>query len=253
MRIAVAGGTGTVGTHIVAAVRSAGHDPIVLARSNGVDLLTGQGVDAALRGVDAVIDAVNISTLSADDATAFFRTASGTLLDAADRAGVATTVLLSIVGIDRIPHGYYAGKLAQEAVYEASAAPVTILRATQFHEFAAQLFERAKIGPLRVAPRARVQPIAAAEVGTHLVSLASAPAQGRAADLAGPREERLDEMVRAYARATGHRGWMPAVSLPGPQMKGMRAGLALPGPGAVLGRETFAEWVSALPSPAPRA
>ena len=244
MRIAVAGGTGTVGSPTVDAVRAAGHEPVVLARSVGVDLVTGKGLDAALEGVDAVIDTANIATLSAHAATEFFTTATGNLLTAAQRAGVGHLVLLSIVGVDRIPYDYYAGKVAQERVVEQSAVPWTIMRATQFHEFAGQLYDRAKLGPLHIAPRARVQPVAAAEVGRQLASLAVTEPQGRARDFAGPREERLDEMVRAYARSVGNRGWVPSVSLPGPQMKGMRAGDALPGPGAELASETFSSWLA---------
>lgn len=244
MKIAVAGGTGTVGRPTVDAVRAAGHEAVVLSRAEGVDLVAGTGIDAALAGVDAVIDTANVSTLSAGDATAFFTTATGNLIAAARRAGVGHVVLLSIVGIDRIPYDYYAGKVAQERVVEASAVPWTIVRATQFHEFAAQLYQRAKLGPLHIAPRAPVQPIAAAEVGAHLATVAADPAQGRARDIGGPREERLDEMVRAYARHQGRRGWIPSVSLPGAQMKGMRAGDALPGPDAVLGTETFAAWLA---------
>lgn len=246
LTIAVAGGTGVVGRPTVEAVRAAGHRAVVLSRSAGVDLVTGAGLDAALDGVDAVIDTANVSTLSAEAATRFFRTASGNLAGAAARAGVKHVVLLSIVGVDRMPYDYYAGKVAQEAVVEASVVPWTILRSTQFHEFAGQLFARAKLGPLHVAPRARVQPIAAREVGAHLARLVAQPAQGRATNLAGPREEALDDMVKAYARRIGHRGWVPAVSLPGAQMKGMRMGLALPGADAVLGAETFDEWLDRI-------
>jgi len=246
MRVAVAGGTGVVGSHVVEALRADGHDPVVLSRSTGVDLTTGAGLDAALDGADAVIDTANVSTLSADAATRFFQTATGNLVAGAARAGVPHLVLLSIVGIDRMPHNYYAGKLAQERVVEAGTVPWTILRATQFHEFAAQLFDRAKLGPLHVAPRARVQPVAAREVGARLAALAAGSPQGRTADLGGPREEQLDEMVKAYARRTGHRSWIPSASLPGAQMKGMRAGFALPGPGATLGTQTFAQWLAEL-------
>lgn len=246
LTIAVAGGTGVVGRHVVDAVRQAGHKAVVLSRGTGVDLTTGAGLDAALASVDAVIDTANITTLSATAATRFFTAATGNLVTAAERAGVAHVVLPSIVGIDRMPHDYYAGKVAQERLVEASPVPWTILRATQFHEFAGQLFERARLGPLHVAPRARVQPIAAREVGERLAALAAGPAQGRVADLAGPREERLDDMVKAYARRTGHGGWIPSVSLPGAQMKGMRAGYALPAPGAILGTQTFAEWLDEL-------
>ncbi|MFE5408383.1 SDR family oxidoreductase [Microbacterium sp. NPDC056569] len=246
MRIAVAGGTGVVGSHVVEALRGQGHDAVVLSRRTGVDLVTGAGLDAALDGVDTVIDTANITTVSADAATRFFEAATGHLVAASARAGVSHVVLLSIVGIDRIPHDYLAGKLAQERVVQTGTVPWTILRATQFHEFAGQVFARAKVGPLHVAPRGRVQPVAAREVGTHLAALAARGAQGRAADLAGPREERLDDMIKAYARRTGHGGWIPSVSLPGGQMKGMRAGLGLPGPGAVLGTQTFAEWLDEL-------
>ena len=246
MRIAVAGGTGVVGSHVVDALRAEGNDAVVLSRRTGVDLTAGAGLDAALDGVDAVIDTANVTTVSAGVATRFFEAATGNLVAAAARARVAHVVLLSIVGIDRIPHDYLAGKLAQERVVETGTVPWTILRATQFHEFAGQVFERAKVGPLHVAPRGRVQPVAAREVGAHLAALAAGAPQGRAADLAGPHEERLDDMVKTYARRTGHGGWIPSVSLPGGQMKGMRAGLGLPGPGAVLGTETFAQWLDGI-------
>lgn len=233
------------------AARAGGHDVVLLTRGAGVDLVSGEGVDAALGGVDAVIDTANVTTLSADDAIGFFRAASGNLVGAAGRAGVSHAVLLSIVGIDRNPHAYYAGKIAQEEAFragaDAGAVPWTIVRATQFHEFAGQMFERAKAGPLHLAPRARTQPIAAREVGEHLVAVAAQPAQELAADLAGPREEELADMVKAYARAIGHRGPVLAVNLPGAQMKGMRAGLNLPGPDAVRGTQTFAEWLTAVP------
>ena len=244
MRIAVAGGTGVVGRHTVEAVRAAGHDAVVLTRSQGVDLVTARGLDAALEGVDAVVDVASIETLKATAAIEFFTAATGNLVAAAADAGVAHVVLLSIVGIDRIPYDYYAGKIAQEKVVEASRVPWTILRATQFHEFAAQMFARAKLGPLHLAPNARTQPVAAREVGARLAALAAGAPQGRARDFAGPREERLADMVRAFARSEGYRGWVPALNVPGPQMAGMRAGLALPGPDADLGDQTFTEWLS---------
>lgn len=245
MRIAVAGGTGTVGRHTVRAVQEAGHVAVVLSRSQGVDLVTGRGLDAALAGSDAVIDVASVATLKASTAIEFFTAATGNLVAAAADAGIGHVVLLSIVGIDRIPYDYYAGKVAQEKVVEASRVPWTILRATQFHEFAGQMFERAKMGPLHLAPNARTQPVAAHEVAARLAALAAAEPQGRVRDLAGPREERLADMVRAFARHEGYRGWIPALNVPGPQMAGMRAGHALPGPDADLGQQTFADWLAA--------
>lgn len=243
MRIAIAGGTGTVGRLVTREAERRGHDAVVLARSVGVDLVTGEGLDGALDGADAVIDTTSIGTLRAKDATAFFRAASGALLAAAAQAGVGHALLLSIVGIDRIPHGYYAGKLAQEEEYARSGVPVSLVRATQFHEFAGQVAAQARFGPVQLAPRARVQPIAADDVATHLVSLAEGEPQGRSRDIAGPREERLSEMVREWERHAGRRGPVWAIDLPSAQMRGMRRGLALPGPDALVLGPRFSDWL----------
>jgi uncharacterized protein YbjT (DUF2867 family) len=172
MRIAVAGGTGRVGYHAVEIARRRDHDVVVLTRHHGVDLTAGAGVARALEGVDAVIDVVSVDTLDANASTAFFEATTRALLDAAAAASVGHHIALSIVGIDRAPHGYYAGKLAQERLIHDGPVPWTILRATQFHEFAAQIFASAKIGPLHVAPKMRTRPIAAAEVAERLVALA---------------------------------------------------------------------------------
>ncbi len=247
MRIAITGGTGTLGRHIVRAVRARGDEPLVLTRATGVDLTTGAGLDAALDGVDAVIDAVNVMTLSADESARFFAATTANLAAAAGRQDVANLVVPSIVGIDQAPYGYYVGKLAHEQAARESGVPWSIQRLTQFHEFAGQIFAAAAVGPFHVAPRARIQPVAAATAAERLAALGAAPAAGRAVDLAGPREERLDDMVRSYARHIGHRGWMPGVNLPGGQMTAMRAGLVLPDDGADRAGPTFADWLSALP------
>ncbi|GAA3215481.1 SDR family oxidoreductase [Microbacterium terregens] len=248
MRIAVAGGTGHVGTHVAEQARVRGHEVIVLARSAGVDLAADAGLTETLRGVDAVIDVVNVTTLDADEAVRFFEATTHTLLAAEREAGVGHHVALSIVGVDRAPYGYYAGKLAQERAIARGDVPWTVVRATQFHEFAEQIYERAKIGPVHVAPMMRTQPIAAREVAAHLVTLAEGAPAGRAPDLAGPREERLADMVRGFARKNGSRAWIPAVPLPGPSGRAQRDGSLLPGPGALLGTQTYAEWLTSLPA-----
>jgi uncharacterized protein YbjT (DUF2867 family) len=246
MRIAVAGGTGTVGRHVVAALRAHGQEPVVLARADGVDVRSGSGLEAALAGVEAVVDALSVTTLAEDESIDFFTTTTRRLLDAARRAGVRHHVALSIVGVDRAPHGYYAGKLAQERLVEAADLPWTILRTTQFHEFAAQMLDRAKVGPLHIAPRMRTQPVAAREVGEHLAVLAGGDPAGRTADLAGPREESLVRMVREYARTTGRRGWIPAVPLPGPFGRAQRDGSLLPDGSATRVGPTFEEWLRSI-------
>lgn len=245
MKLAVAGGTGTIGSRVVSIAQAQGHDVEVLSRRTGADLTNRVGLTIRLAGVDAVIDVLNVQTTSAKKSTAFFETTTRTLLDAEQEAGTPHHLALSIVGVDRAPDAYYAGKWAQEKLIEASPVPWTILRAAQFHEFADQVYGRAKIGPLHLAPRMRTQPIAAIEVAEHLVALAVAGPGGRVPDLAGPQEESLPEMIRAVARKRGSKSWIATVSLPGAFGRAQRDGSLLPGPDAVLGRQTFAEWLTA--------
>jgi uncharacterized protein YbjT (DUF2867 family) len=247
VRIAVAGGTGQAGTAAVAAARERGHEVVVLARSAGVDLVTGAGVAAALAGVDAVIDASGVQ--GKDDPTRFHEAVTRSLVTQGCESGVRHLVVLSIVGCDRVPRfALYAGKVAQERATAGGGIPYTIARATQFHEFARQVWGFAKLGPLHLAPRGRVQPVAAREVGAHLVDLAEgAPVEGRAPDFAGPREESLADMVRSYAEAAGKPGLIMRAGIPGAVGRAQRDGSLLPGADAVLGTQTFAEWIAELP------
>lgn len=239
--IAIAGGTGLVGRRVVESVRRLGAKPIVIARSTGVDLTTGQGLDDVLAGVDAVIDVTNIVTQSRRRATRFFESSTSHLLDAEERHGVEHHVLLSIVGIDRVGLGYYQAKLAQEELVRQGPVPWTILRATQFHEFAAQMLGD---GPVAVIPSMLSQPVAAQDVADELVRLATAPAAGRAEELAGPQKERVPDMARRLASARGRRPLVITLPLPGATGRGMRTGALLPttssGP---RGTQTFDQWL----------
>jgi uncharacterized protein YbjT (DUF2867 family) len=250
MKIAVAGGTGTVGAPVVDVLRERGHDPVVLTRSTGVDLVTGSGLAGALEGVDAVIDVV--SKLTQDERTAidFFEATTRNLLSAEAAAGVRHHVLLGIVGSQKSQYGYYLGKMAQERLMRASEVPWTEVRATQFHEFSQQIYGIARIGPIVLAPNGRVQPIAAREVAERLVELAEGAPSGLVAELAGPREESLSHMVRAAARATGKRAPVIGIPAPGPGGEAMRDGTLLPDPTllppAQLGTQTFDQWLTTL-------
>ena len=194
----------------------------------------------------AVVDVTNVTTLSAKRSTAFFSTVTTNLLAAERTAGVRHHIALSIVGVDRAPYGYYAGKRAQERLLEAGPVPWTILRATQFHEMAGIAYESARIGPLHLAPKMRTRPVAAREVAQHLVELAVGAPAGGVVEVAGPREESLVAMIRAYALTTGSRSLIPAVSLPGALGRAQRDGTLLPGAAAVIGRQTFADWVGEI-------
>ncbi|WP_291057067.1 NAD(P)H-binding protein [Herbiconiux sp.] len=246
MKIAVAGGTGTVGRHVVDLARERGHEAVVLSRGTGIDLVSGDGLARALAGVDAVVDAASVATQSAKVSEEFFGTVTANLLAAEETAGVGHHIALSIVGSDLAPYGYYAGKAVQERLVRAGGVPWTILRATQFHEFAQQLYGRVDLGPIHLVPTMISQPVAAHEVGLRLVELAEASPAGLATDLAGPEVLTMVDMVRAYAAATGGTGPILQIPLPGGFGKAMRDGTTVAGSDADRGTQTFAEWIDEL-------
>lgn len=242
MKIAIAGGTGTVGRHAVRAAQNAGHETIVLTRGAGVDVRTGEGLMAALEGVNAVIDVTNLTTLSAAKAREFFTTGTRHLLDAEARTGVTHHVALSIVGIDGIDASYYAGKIAQERSVADGPVPFTIARAAQFHEFAGQLLDGTR-GPFALIPKAPIRPVAAREVGAHLVRIATAAPAVRARDLVGPREEDLAALARRQLAFDGIRRRVLEVRLPGAYGRGLASGALRGGPDAATASITFDDWL----------
>ena len=243
MRIAVAGGTGVLGRHVVEVARLRGHEVAVFARGQGVDLVAGTGLTAALAGVEVVVDVTSIPTQSARESDAFYRTVTRNLLAAEKATGVAHHLALSIVGAVEAPYGYYSGKALQEQLVEQSEVPWTIQRATQFHEIAGQIIERLGRGPFLIAPRMRCQPVSAREVAGRLLDLAEAGPVGRVPDFGGPQEEQMVDMVRALKTTTGRKGWVVPVPLPGALGRALRDGTLIPGPGADHGTETFGAWL----------
>jgi uncharacterized protein YbjT (DUF2867 family) len=253
MRIVIAGGTGTAGRVVVEQASARGHQAVALSRSGPTpaDLISGRGLAAALAGADAVIDCSNITTMSRTKAEKFFVAGTQNLVGAAAVAGARRYVLLSIVGIDRVPMGYYQAKLAQEAALIATATAAqlgyTIARTTHFHDFAGQLLARMRMGPLAPIPHQRVQPIEVAEVAGRLLDCAEAEPAGRAPDLGGPREEDLLELARQWAAHTGERTRVVAVPLPGRAGRAVQEGGLLVRNGETRGR-TFADWLADQPT-----
>jgi uncharacterized protein YbjT (DUF2867 family) len=245
MRIAVAGGTGVVGRHVVEAVRAAGHEPVVLARAAGVDLTTGDGLDRALDGVARLVDVTNISTLRASTATAFFESVTGHLLASGRRAGVEHHVTLSIVGIDRVGLGYYAAKRRQEELVLGGGVPVTVLRATQFHEFAEQMLQRVGRGPVVIAPPMLSQPVAAREVGQELVRLVVGEPKGMAPEIAGPEVHQMADLLRRVLRARHASRLVVPLPAVGAAARAAAGGGLLPEGDGPRGRQTFDEWLAA--------
>lgn len=245
MNITVAGGTGTVGRDVVAIARARGHHVVSLSRAEGVDLVSGKGLAEALAGAGTVIDVASIQTLNEKKSVDFFSAVTGNLLQMGKAAGVQHHVALSIVGTDKAAAGYYAGKLAQEKLVSNADVPWTILRATQFHEFAEQMLQRSSVGPLALVPRMATQPVAAREVAEALVDAAEAGPQGRIADLGGPERKQMADLVRAYARKHGRKKLIIEFTAPGPLWRAMRNGDLIPNSGADVGRQTFSEWLDA--------
>ena len=243
-RVAVAGATGNIGALTVAALEQAGHDVWRISRSLGVDLITADGIDAALTGVDAVIDATSYEAADRDDAVAYFGTTTRNLLAAEERAGVRHHVLLSIAGVNRIEgNAHYAGKREQERLVSEGSVPWTIVRVTQFHDFAVTVTSwTEQDGVAEIAPLL-VQPIAPADVADILAEIATGAPQGRYRAVAGPEPQDLVDMARRTNDARGYAVKLIPTwsSLLGSEMAG---DALLPGEGARIAPTTFDEWLA---------
>jgi uncharacterized protein YbjT (DUF2867 family) len=244
MRVAVAGATGNVGALTVSVLRREGHEVVRISRSLGVDLLTGEGLDQALAGVEALVDATSTTATVREEVVSYFGTTSRGLLAAEARSGVRHHVLLSIAGADRVPdYAHYAGKLEQERLVSEGQVPWTIVPATQFHDFGATVTGwTEQDGAAPIAPLL-VQPIAPADVAAVLAEIAVGPPQGRYRDIAGPQTQDLVDMARRTNDARGHSvGLVPTwSSLFGTDMAGE---VLLPGEGFRVMPTTFDEWLA---------
>jgi uncharacterized protein YbjT (DUF2867 family) len=253
MRIAVIGGTGIAGRAAVAEGKRRGHIIRVLARhrpDDGVgrsefvtaDLTTGAGLDDALVGVDVVLDCSNIPSQNEKQATDFFVGGTRRLLAAEEAAHVRRHVVLSIVGIDDLPMGYYRAKVAQERTARAGRTPTTVVRATQFHDFAGQLLARTARGPVAVVPRVPVQPVSTADVADALFDVAEQAQPVELVEVAGPERRDLVDLARRTLRAQGRRAAVIPLPVPGALGRKLRAG-ALLLPEGRHGSETFDAWL----------
>jgi uncharacterized protein YbjT (DUF2867 family) len=243
VRVAVAGGTGTVGQKVVDVLRRAGHEVSVLARSTGVDLVTGEGLTDSLQAVAVVVDVISAPVTSRRKSIGFFERTTTNLLAAERAAHVTHHLALSIVGVDRVDFGYYSGKRKQEELIRHADVPWTILRATQFHEFPAQLADRFS-SPVLPVPVMTTQPVAAQEVAAALVDLALGPPSGFASELAGPDVQHLPDLVRRQLHADGSHRFVVPVRLPGRVGRALAAGALLPTDGGRRGTQTWSDWLA---------
>jgi uncharacterized protein YbjT (DUF2867 family) len=242
----VTGGTGTLGRELVPRLAAQGRPVRVLSRrppparrgsadwATG-DLKTGRGIDAAVAGADVI---VHCATGLGDVGAARH------LIESARRAGSPHLVYISIVGVDRIPFGYYKSKLQVERLVEDSGLPWTVLRATQFHQLILRGCEAlAHLPVLPVPAGTSFQPIEAGEVAARLAELATGPAAGRVADMGGPEIRGAASLALSYLAARGRDRPVVPVRLPGAVFAGYRRGDHL-APDCAVGRVTFEEFLA---------
>ncbi|MFD1716229.1 SDR family oxidoreductase [Georgenia deserti] len=248
-RILVTGGTGQLGRRVVERLTASGLTVRVMSRrprTEGsstewatADLRSGAGLRAAVDGVDVVIH-LAFAMRDEPDAT-------GRLAEAALDAGVRHFIYIAIVGADRIPMGFMKVQVATEERIVASGLPVTLVRATQFHDLVRSMLATLAKSPVMFVPDVCVQAIDAGEVADRLVELALGKPAGRVADVGGPEVHRLTELARSYLRATGRRRPVVGFRIPGRAFRIYRDGANLT-PGNAYGSITFEEYLARHPA-----
>jgi uncharacterized protein YbjT (DUF2867 family) len=204
MKIVVIGGTGLVGSKVVAKLKQKGHEVIAAAPNTGVNTITGEGLAKALAGAQVVVDLANSPSFEDGAALEFFKTSGHNVLAAESVAGVRHHVALSIVGTDRTPEiGYFRAKVVQESLITASGIPYTIVRSTQFMEFLGAIATSSTNGStVRLSPGA-FQPIASEDVATFVADAALAAPRNGIVEIAGPERAPFNEIGARYLKAIG--------------------------------------------------
>ena len=246
MKIVVIGGTGLIGSKLIEKLRADGHDPLAASPEEGVDIITGEGLDEALAGAHVVVDVSNAPDWDDTAVMDFFRTSARNILAAETAAGIGHHVALSVVGTDRLQgNGYFRAKLAQEEAIKAAAIPSTILRATQFFEFIGRIADSSTHDGTVPLPPILFQPEAADDVAAALADIAEGAPVNGTVELAGPERFRLDEFVRHFLSATNDpRHVVTDARAPyyGLHVTDERA--LIPGDNSRVGAIRFADWVS---------
>jgi uncharacterized protein YbjT (DUF2867 family) len=197
MKITVVGASGLIGTKVVGLLEGEGHEVVAASRSSGVDVLTGDGLAGPLSGANVLVDLLNSPSFEDDPVMEFFTASTTNLVAAATAAGVNHYVALSIVGVDGLPDsGYMRAKVMQENIITESGLPYTILRATQFAEFADAITDSMIVGDEVRVPDALIQPVAADEVAATVARAAVAEPLNGVANIGGPEKISFERMAR---------------------------------------------------------
>ncbi|WP_262060323.1 SDR family oxidoreductase [Streptomyces sp. STR69] len=245
MKVVVIGGTGLIGSKVVAGLGGHGHEVAVAAPSTGVNTLTGEGLAEVLKGAAVVVDVSNSPSFEDQAVMDFFRTSTTNLLKAETEAGVAHHVALSVVGTERLQgSGYFRAKQAQEDLIKASGNPYSIVHATQFFEFAKGLADGVTVGDTVHLPDAKIQPIVSDDVAEAVARAAVGDPVGGVVEVAGPEAFQLEEFIRMGLSAQDD----PRKIVTDPQATYWGAELEentlLPGPDAHIAGTRFADWLT---------
>jgi uncharacterized protein YbjT (DUF2867 family) len=244
-KIVVIGGSGLIGKRLVTHLRAPGRDVVAASPSSGVNTITEQGLAAALKGAEGVVDVSNAPSFEDQAVLDFFETAGRNLVSAETRAGVRHHVVLSVVGTDRLlASGYFRAKLAQEQLIAAAGIPFTIVRATQFFEFAGSIAQLATAGSTVRLPPALMQPILADEVAAALADIVFEKPRHGIVELAGPERIRQDELVRQFFRATNDA--REVITDAEARYYGLRIDdhSLMPGDNPLLGQTHYRDWLN---------
>lgn len=243
MEIAIVGGTGVLGRQLADELLARGHEVRILSRKapkHRVDLTTGEGLEAALKGCDAVVDASNNSTPKAADVLV---RGCRRLIQAEAKTGVAHHVCVSVVGCDRIPMGYFNAKAQQEREVVQSPVPWSIVRATQFHNYIANMFaDAARWGMLPMLPML-VQTVDVVEVARMVADVVETGPSRGIRTIGGPEIADAREMARTWRAITGKRALAFPFPLMGAGGRALRSGAATIERPNVRGETTFATWL----------
>jgi len=248
VRIAVIGGTGLIGTRLVARLMADGHDVVVASRATGVNSYTGEGLAEALAGVATLIDVSNSDYLDERGANDFFYGSTLNLLTYGATAEVRHHIALSVVGTDRLARsegGYFAAKAAQERLIRQSGRPFSIVHATQFFEFISYIADAGTSRNVVRLSRALFQPMAAADVAAAVATIAVDPPVNRVVEFAGPEQFRLEELVRRQLRARNDLREVRVDPLARYFGTDLEERELLPGPDATIAPTRYQEWLEA--------
>jgi uncharacterized protein YbjT (DUF2867 family) len=252
VKIVVIGGTGLIGSKVVARLTEHGHEAIPASPRLGINTVTGEGLAPALDGASVVVDVSNSPSFDYAPALEFFGKSTTNLLAAEQAAGVGHHVALSVVGTKELSEsgdltktiaGYFFAKEAQEALIQASSIPYTIVHATQFFEFLKSIADSATDGQTLRLPCVRFQPMAADDVAKAVGRAAvGAPANG-IIEVAGPEQFHLDMLIRRFLSASNDT--REVLSDPSARYFGAVVGdsTLVPGEGATLGEIRFDDWL----------